>query len=724
MEKVLELLKRLESKLEGESEEEAAQYDKFACFCKEQLDEKVYAITKSAKKANKLEAEANELRAQIAEHNDDIRDINEEITALKEQIDELTEARERSHKLYVVEEADLSSAIDSLERAIDAMESSKDDMKDAKYDLVQLRSVADTALKVAAGGSRSRASEKQMRAVASLAQLVQNPAVYEYESSSVLATLEDMLKIFVENKKEIDTAEFNKKAEFEKALNNLENMKKFAEKDKAKLEKFVAMKSDQEAEATQEAEREKADMEKDGAFLGRLKAECEEKAKLWDMRSKTRAAELQQISKAMKILQSEVAPKYKVNEKLVDLQTRRVHAAVATPAPASSGREVAPKHNVSEKLVDSQTRRGHAAVARPAPASSVRKASAPSFLQLRGANVGSSGEVSAAATVRDVVEFLTTSANSLSSGALVAAAGRVAAVEQREDHFVKVRTVIKDLLKKMAADAEAEATQKSFCDKSMKETTGNRDNAQAEVESLTAAVSKENIRIKELMKAIAELSEDIARLKKELLEATQLREEESAENEKKRATAKAGALSVGQALEVLGEFYSLAETGHARTRYEPPGGDREGNTFDDKAPKIFDDKYGGDGQSSKGIIGLLEVIQEDFTRTDETIEVEERAAVEAFEKLKGDIEGAIEEKSGSKEEKEGSLKIAQDDLIEYTDDLEEQTKLFKTAKDLLVKLKKQCVDGEETYEERVAKRKKEIEALKQAHALLEDWKQR
>jgi len=41
-------------------------------------------------------------------------------------------------------------------------------------------------------------------------------------------------------------------------------------------------------------------------------------------------------------------------------------------------------------------------------------------------------------------------------------------VRVAEDHFVKVRSIIKDLLEKLAAQAKAEKTQKDFCDEQMK----------------------------------------------------------------------------------------------------------------------------------------------------------------------------------------------------------------------------------------------------------------
>jgi len=61
MQKVLSLLKDLSSKLAAEGAQEAAQYDRYACFCKQQADEKQYAMEKSDKKIAFLKAEIDEL---------------------------------------------------------------------------------------------------------------------------------------------------------------------------------------------------------------------------------------------------------------------------------------------------------------------------------------------------------------------------------------------------------------------------------------------------------------------------------------------------------------------------------------------------------------------------------------------------------------------------------------------------------------------------------------
>merc|ERR1719203_1191028 len=84
VQKVIELLKKLSAQVEADGKKEAAQYDKFSCFCKEQADEKLYAIEKSTAKIEELDAEITDLDALIASLADDIGKLTKKITMIEE----------------------------------------------------------------------------------------------------------------------------------------------------------------------------------------------------------------------------------------------------------------------------------------------------------------------------------------------------------------------------------------------------------------------------------------------------------------------------------------------------------------------------------------------------------------------------------------------------------------------------------------------------------------
>jgi hypothetical protein len=316
--------------------------------------------------------------------------------------------------------------------------------------------------------------------------------------------------------------------------------------------------------------------------------------------------------------------------------------------------------------------------------------------------------------VREVAKRLSETAARLNSSILEAASVRTLA---RGDHFVKVRSIIKDLMARLVADREAEADQKSTCDGMMKENVENRDNAKAQTEVLSTTKHQLDAERAQLEKGIATLSADIASLRKALNEATQLRSEESDDNEKTISTASDGLSSVKLALSVLREFYGS----ESFIQYVPPNSDRDGLTVSDRAPEIWKSGYEGSKSEAKGIIGLLEVIESDFDRTVETTKDREAKAQLDFDAFTKETNDDISEKSTSKSTKEDRVVAVDDLLVGNEAERKMEHGLLDAATASLQDAKKMCVDSAETYEDRVAKREKEIEALKEAQRLLDEW---
>jgi len=667
VEKVVELLEKLEAQVEQEGKEEAAAYDKYACFCKEQVDEKQYQVEKSIEKIEMLSAEIEKLASEIGELDGEVADLAEKISALEEESAEAKKVREAEHAVYLEKEADAAGAIDACERAIAALKESKEAMggKVEREALLQVPSVAKAGLALI---SRASLTDRQVKTLTALAS--QQPGkAYEstYHSNDIIATIEALLEQFERVKAQLDQDEFDTKALYEKKQLGLTNEIKFSEKDKAEKEALSAEKTESKDAKQADKDQETKDKNSDKAFQSVLVDECQEKAVLWDQRSSTRSAELTAVAEAIEALKTGVAPNYKANKKLVGLQTSSQQGQERRPA---------------------------------------------SFLQLRGR--ASTREAEAVEKAGDV---LRRAGQRLGSPSLIATALKL---ETSEDHFVKVRGLIRNLIERLQDEAKEEATQKSFCDKAMAEATSTRDSEQSKVEDAMAKIAATEAERTQLLKDIAELSQGIADNKKALKEATDLRNKESAENEKTVAEASAGKEAVERAMEVLKSFYegqALLQT----AKYVPPNSDREGKTVSDRAPEVFDSEYKGTQDASKGIIGMLEVILADFDRTVATVSAEEEQAQGEFDKFRTENEADTESKEASKKTKEGQVADADDKLVSLENDRQAAKKSLEDAQSELAKLHPMCVQAEETYEERVAKRKQEIEALKEAHDILENW---
>jgi len=288
-----------------------------------------------------------------------------------------------------------------------------------------------------------------------------------------------------------------------------------------------------------------------------------------------------------------------------------------------------------------------------------------------------------------------------------------------EDHFVKVRGLIKDLIAKLKADAKAEAAQKGICDTGMAKATGDRDEANAKIEAATAKITSLTAKQNSLEDEINTLNGQIAELKKALLEATELRADDKAENTKTMDMSEAGAESVKIALGILREFYSNAfvQTG----KYVPPKSDRDGNTVGDLAPEVFDSSYHGAQSESKGIVGILEVILSDFNRQNSQSNKEEKESKKAFEQFESETNADVSKKEKRIKKADTEVANAKADILDQQQALSDGQELLDSALETLETLEAMCVKGEETWEERKQKREDEVEALKSALQILEDW---
>merc|ERR1719388_506595 len=131
-------------------------------------------------------------------------------------------------------------------------------------------------------------------------------------------------------------------------------------------------------------------------------------------------------------------------------------------------------------------------------------------------------------------------------------------IQMKEDHFVKVRGMIKDMISKLEADAAAEGDQKAWCDSEMEKATSQRDENIGNIEGDLAAKTKAESNIAKLEEEVQALMEEISELQKALGEATELRNKEKAENTKALADATQGLEGTKKAMKILKDFYDNA----------------------------------------------------------------------------------------------------------------------------------------------------------------------
>jgi len=315
-----------------------------------------------------------------------------------------------------------------------------------------------------------------------------------------------------------------------------------------------------------------------------------------------------------------------------------------------------------------------------------------SFAQLRA-------DLAAQAQAR-VSSFLESRAKKLNSRVLSALATRVSS-----DPFGKVKKMLKDLITKLMEEANEEAEHKGWCDQELstneqtrKEKTEAVETLHAEIDMLEASISKLTEDLSDLSKAVAELDAAVAK-------ATKLRQQEKAKNTETISDAEEAQTAVAQALTVLKEFYAKAAEATAFVQQK-------------EEPEIFDKPYKGMGGESGGVVGMLEVIESDFARLESDTKAAEAAAQKEYDTFMTDSKVDKASKSSDIEHKTAKKQDQEQALTQKKSDLEGTQKELDAALAYFDKLKPSCVDSGVSYEDRVERRKEEIESLQEALKIL------
>merc|ERR1719191_1258114 len=716
----------------------------YACFCKENADNKQYAIEKFNETIDMINGHIEAKTTERSGLDDEISTLTKDINDATKEQETADTVREDTFNLYTSRDANLTVEIKNLKDAVAFVESMGDNMA------------------LISKSAMVRSSLALVRSLHGAESLSKRSLTDPHGGSlTILATIKDLVKTFKQKKIQADKEEMADRHQHEMLSQarryNIDMM------NKAKEEKGAAS-----AELTEELASLGTDLQETTAameaaenFLDDLTTKCQTKASDWDSRSKTRTSELTAIASALEMLKGDVSKMYGSTDLgLVTKRAPKVHKAAPVKASKdalrAAMRDVAKEEKAAgghwqwipdHVAAQTSARRASAPAAAP-PASAAPAAddaakdddadaakdddagdddldSVVGFLQLKV-------ERMPAAARKKVIAFLSGRASALKSAAL---STLLLKLRDAPSPFAKVKTMIEELIKKLEADAQGEQSQKEWCDKETKNAKDERDEAQVDMDKLNADLTEKGALKVSLADEITTLSEQIADLQKALNEETVLREEEKLQNNITVEEAQAGLDAVTNAISFLEDFYNPPDSflqtkeapinpaeGYQRVVSENAGSD--GKTVDDMAPDAggVSGEYGGKTDASKGILGLLEVIKKDFERSIATTTDEEADAVSSYTKFKTDTETDMSDKGDLKGDKESAKTQAELDIKDAEADLHKETDLHNSSVAELEKLKPLCVETGMTWEERTARREQELASLKEALEILDSTK--
>jgi len=302
-------------------------------------------------------------------------------------------------------------------------------------------------------------------------------------------------------------------------------------------------------------------------------------------------------------------------------------------------------------------------------------------------------------------------AKSHHSAALAQLASRISVVMQyggsSKDVFAKVKGLIQDMIAKLEKEAEADATEKAYCDEELAKTEAKKQELDAEIAKLTTKIDQDAAKSTGLKDDVKELQEELAALAKQQAEMDALRQEQNADYLVAKKDLELGLGGVQKALEKLREYYGGAAfvQGDLSAFMQQPA-------MPEKHTKST-----GAGQS---IIGILEVCESDFSKN---LASEEQSESDA----QTEYDTTTQENKITKTLKEQDVKYKTQEhksldkgITELSGDRETASTELSAVMEYYGKVKDRCIAKPETYEERTARRTAEIEGLKQALSILEN----
>jgi len=638
--KVITLLKDMLAQLEKEAEEDEAIYDKMACWCETNDKEKTKSIAEAEARIADLTTKIEEYTAASARLNTEIKNLEKEVAANQEALDKATAIRQKQLAEFNAEEKDLLQSISALKSAITVL--SKHNGGFLQMPRSHVMGVAatlsnelqkhDDLLK----GVLTRSERKMISAFVQAPEDYFDAAPtfkqsYAPQSGEIFGILNQMKETFESNLSASQKEEMANQKAYEdlKAAKEEEIAAGQAQIDTKTQE--LADTDEKNAQAKQDIEDTRASLSADEQFLMMLKEKCSMTDKEWEERSKTRALEMEAVSKALSILSSDDAH---------DLFTKTFNPALIQTDAASEGSE---RRNKAAKVLS--------AIA--------KKVQNPRLATL--------------------------------------------ATQVRLDAFTRVKKAIDDMVAQLLQEKADEIKHKDFCTDEFNTNQLQTEKKEREKSDLIAKIEDLEMTIDGLTKAIDTLKAEIAEMQVQLKRAGEDREKQNKEFQTTVADQRETQKMLQAALNVLAEFYGKA----ALLQQEPAG----------PPPPAGFEAYKKNAASG-GVMSMLQQIISDAKAMEaEAIRAEEDSQ-KAYEDFVKETNGSIEAKSEDIVNKSEEKAKAEADLVEAKEAKESTMLELEQLSNYNAELHQSCDFVLKNFEVRQTARDEEVEALKQAKAIL------
>jgi len=305
IEKVVQMLDDLATKIIGEGADCQKTYEAYSEWCEDRSKELGFEIKTGTANKGDLEATIASETASADELNTKIEELAGDIATDEADLKAATEIRDKEAADFAAQEKELSSVIDMLQRAISVLEkeiggASLMQLKSATsltqaLELMVKASVISTGDASVLGTFMQTSSDDDDSDMGAPA-----AAVYESHSGGIIDTLNGLLEKAETQLSSATGAETANKNNYDQLKQSLTDEIKYANKDKDDATKNLATSSETKASAVGDLEVTNKALNEDKSDLAGLHAECMAKASDFEAEVTSRGEELKALAMAKK----------------------------------------------------------------------------------------------------------------------------------------------------------------------------------------------------------------------------------------------------------------------------------------------------------------------------------------------------------------------------------------------------------------------------------------
>jgi len=297
--------------------------------------------------------------------------------------------------------------------------------------------------------------------------------------------------------------------------------------------------------------------------------------------------------------------------------------------------------------------------------------------------------------------------------------------EVQKDQFAALKKMIGKYIADMKQEQKDDDKHKEWCNKEIDMTEDATKLVQETVDTHNQKINEKNTELESIKEAYKQLKKDLEDLDVAMMIATAQRKKEKSEYDQIISEITISLSLLKKARDKMASFYEKDSLVQRRTQPKNENPTNPANAF-----AQVEDMFGFDDQASSAgghqkqsgaatkILGMLDEIRTDLKVEQKTVEMEEKHAIEDYEKTMADSKESKEAKEKDVIAKEGAMSRIAEEVAVEKNGLDQATDEMLSLKDKMTALHDSCDFLLENYDIRKKARASEIEGLQKSIAIL------